>query len=280
MFECKLCMKKIQDGGLEGHHFSKHKTIPFDIKNFQEIKTEQCVVQNESVKESTNEKPAWTVLNPFNCQSCGVRSLRQCKNVRFNSLNHTDPSGMVNICETCTEEQLKIQALEKKLSEMKALQEKRLETKRLEEKRLKEKRLKEKLKKEKQLRMEQLKMKPLQEQPLEKKHSLNLAIVNKDIIKFYRCKVCHRSGITRDQLYKHPSWYHGSLCKTPQNAFELTEVKVCGKCSDCGQPVNEKRFAEHLQQAHRQALIPTKSDKSKVKDMPSNFLFLVAFNQC
>ena len=265
MFECKLCKKKIQDGGLEGHHFSKHRTVPFDIGNFREDKPDQCVDQNESVKVSTNEEPAWTVLNPFNCQNCGVRSIRRCNNSRFNSLSHTDPSGE-NICETCTEEQLKIQALEKQLSEMKALQEKRLEMKRWEEKRLEEKRLEEKQQREKLKKEMQLKMELLKKQPLEKKYSLNLALVNKETIKYYQCKVCHRGGITQDQLYEHPSMYHGLLSTTLQNAFELYAVKVCGQCSDCGQHVNEKQFAEHLQQTHRHALIPTNSDKSKVRD--------------
>lgn len=282
MFECKLCKKKIQNGGLEGHHFSRHRAVPFDIGNFREDKPDQCVEQNESVEERTNKAPEWTVLNPFNCQNCGVRSLRRCKNIRSNLLSHTDPLGE-NICETCTEEQLKILALEKQLLEMKALQEKRLEMKRLEEKRIEEKRLEEKRLEEKRQREKELLTKiQLQKQSLAvlTKYSPNFALVNKQTIKYYQCKVCHRSGITQDELNKHPFIYHGLLCTTPQNAFELIEVKVCGQCSGCGQDVNEKQFAEHLQQAHRQPLILTNSDKSKVKDMSSKCLLCVIFSQC
>ncbi|XP_055325673.1 uncharacterized protein LOC129579548 [Sitodiplosis mosellana] len=253
MFECKLCRKnKIREDGLEGHHFSKHRNMLFDAKNFQEYKqqTSSCIDQNELVKESTSEQSEWTVLNPFDCQTCGARSLRRYNNNAANPSNQAGPLDQ-NVCETCAEELLKKQALEKQ----------RLEKKQLEEKLLREKQLKEKLLEKKLWKEKLSKKRPFQKQPSQK-YLHNLALVHKETIKYYRCMVCHRSGITEDQFMEHPFKNHGVLCTIPQNTFELIETIVYGHCSVCGQRVDEEQFIEHSKQVHSQILISTRTKSS------------------
>ncbi|XP_055326039.1 uncharacterized protein LOC129579880 [Sitodiplosis mosellana] len=243
VFECKLCHgQDIQEEGLNEHHFNMHQDVLFDTKMFREQKRKrvQCMICRQLLEEIHQENHmqmhheiAIAVSTSTNGNQNNPLKANTSKKYELIVLKPFN-------CMVCGVRNLRGYNSNDFNPSNETCSPDLCATCRK----------KQPLEKEK-----------LPKPPFEMVDH-DFALVHKETIKYYRCKLCHSSGITEDQFSEHHSENHGFAYLMSQNTFQMIEAKVNGQCSVCSQRFDEEQFIEHLQQVHLQALVSSKINSS------------------